>query len=350
MTSFETVQAEPGRDPWGRPLVIPPGGGKPTPYTRCTTFIDVLEDKFNLQKWMQRMVAVGIATRPDLHVAAASLATDPDGNKKQLDDVCEQAVKAAKGTAKATIGTALHSYIERINLRQDPGIIPDAYQPHINAYKAATGILHPIHVERFVVQDELEVGGTPDLIANIDGEQGAHVCDLKTGPATLRYGALKIAMQMAIYAHSQLYNPASGTREQLDVNLDRGLVIALDSDTAKCSLHWVDLVAGWEAVQVAKLVRQWRKRKGILADYTPPAAAQPTAGAPVLSNATDPVGAHIQAALYAAIAESPDRDSLQNLWERSMNVWTDSHTEAAKRRLEALTANQHTNTCEENQP
>lgn len=340
MTTFETIQAEPSRDRWGRPLIIPVDGGKPTAYTRCTRFIDVLEDKYNLQKWMQRMVATGLGLRRDLHLSASSLASDPAGNKKALDDLCEAAIEAAKGSEKATIGTALHAYIERINLGQDLGVIPPEFQQHIDAYRASTSALHPIHVERFVVQDELKVGGTPDLAANIDGEEGAFVCDLKTGPATLVYGALKVAMQMAVYAHSQLYDAQTGQRSPLNVRQDKGLVIALDSDTAQCTLHWVDLAAGWEAVQVAAEVNRWRKVKGVVSDpiqLPAPALIPEPQPAPVAELSTFQ-RRNLEAALLAAIAASTSREALLDLWERSMHIWTDAHTEAAKRRLAALAA------------
>ena len=42
------------RDRWGRPLITPPRGGKPVPYTRCTTYVDVLESTWNLMAWKQR--------------------------------------------------------------------------------------------------------------------------------------------------------------------------------------------------------------------------------------------------------------------------------------------------------
>lgn len=333
--TFTPVQADPSRDRWGRPLIIPPGGGKPIAYTRCTTYVDVLEDKYNLQKWMQRMVAVGIAQRPDLHLSAASMAGDPDANKQQLNDLCEQAVEAAKGSAKATIGSALHAFIERINLGQDPGPIPAEYQRHIDAYRAHTTMLHPVHVEQFTVQDDLRVGGTPDLIAEIAGVDGLVVCDLKTGPATLRYGSLKVAMQMAVYAHSQLYDPTDGARTPIEgLRTDKGVVVALDSDTGECSLHIVDLTAGWEAVQVATQVRAWRTRKDLLTEWPKPEPRPALAEAKPIGKPDPQLGR----ALLAAIAESASREALMDLWSRAGEAWGDEHTEAAKRRLETLAA------------
>lgn len=329
MTQFQTITAEPARDRWGRPLVPGPNCGKPIAYTRCTTFVDVLEDKYNLQKWMQRMVAVGLSTRQDLHLGAAALASDPDGNKSKLDALCEQAIEAAKGTAKATIGTALHAFVERINLGHDPGPVPPEFQLHITNYQSmvqAAGIT-PIHVERFTVHDELRVGGTPDLIAELQGHEGRFVVDLKTGPNTLRYGSLKVAMQLAVYAHSQLIDLDTGQRTVLDgIRHDKALVIALDSETAQCDLHWIDIAAGWEAVQIAAQVRKWRSRKDLLSDFNL-ADFKP---APSLVNEA------AEAALLNAIAAATDRDALTDLWTQSSSIWTDVHTQAAQERLASL--------------
>ena len=331
--AFAPINPEPPRDRWGRPLIIPPDGGKPTAYTRCTTYVDVLEDKYNLQKWMQRMVAVGIAQRPDLHLSAASMASDPDAHKKPLNELCEQAVEAAKGSAKATIGSALHAIVERINLGVDPGIVPAEYQRHIDNYRAtvsAAGFV-PVHVERFTVQDDLRVGGTPDLIAEIAGVDGLVVLDLKTGPSTLRYGSLKVAMQLAVYAHSQLYDASNGTRTPIEgLRTDKGVVVALDSGTAECSLHIVDLVAGWEAVQVAAQVRAWRARKDLIAQW-PVEVAAPD---PV----TPAVAPEVSRALLAAIAESASREALRELWSAAGEAWTEEHTAAAEKRIAQLAA------------
>ena len=335
--AFAPINPEPPRDRWGRPLIIPPDGGKPTAYTRCTAFVDVLEDKYNLQKWMQRMVTVGIAQRPDLNLSAASMAADPEANKSGLNDLCEQAVEAAKGSAKATIGSALHAFIERINLGQDPGIVPAEYERHIAAYREQTARIgvRPVHVERFTVQDDLRVGGTPDLIAEIAGVDGLVVLDLKTGPSTLKYGSLKVAMQMAVYAHSQLYDPNIGTRTPIEgLRTDKGVVVALDSDTGECALHIVDLAAGWEAVQLATQVRAWRARKDLLTEWPKPEPQPALAESKPIAKPDPQLGR----ALLAAIAESASREALMDLWSRAGETWTEEHTAAAERRIAQLAA------------
>ena len=64
------------RDRWGRPLIIPPDGGKPVAYTRVTTVAKTLEDEGGLSKWMMRMTALGLAQRPDLYALVATVGDD----------------------------------------------------------------------------------------------------------------------------------------------------------------------------------------------------------------------------------------------------------------------------------
>ena len=80
--------AEPKRDRYGRPMVTPRNGGKPKPFTRPTTIADTLDDRHNLELWMQRQVLKGSIARPDLHALAAT--TDP---RRQVG--AEQAVRPA---------------------------------------------------------------------------------------------------------------------------------------------------------------------------------------------------------------------------------------------------------------
>ena len=53
------------RDRWGRPLIVPPGGGKAVPYRRASGIGKALEDDTNLTYWRARVVAIGLMHRPD---------------------------------------------------------------------------------------------------------------------------------------------------------------------------------------------------------------------------------------------------------------------------------------------
>src|SRR5215204_3364938 len=120
MTLMQFKRVEPERDRWNRPLIIPPDGGKPVAYTRVTTFIDCLEDTYQLQLWKQRTTAVGLALRPDLLLRVGSLGPQPDKLEDEgahykkwrdaINKVCDQALEAGEASAAANIGTALHAY------------------------------------------------------------------------------------------------------------------------------------------------------------------------------------------------------------------------------------------------
>lgn len=251
------------RDRYGRPLVTPPNGGKQVAYTRCTTFVDCLEDKFNLQRWQQRMVAVGIADRPDLLLSVSAHRS----NKQELNGITQQALEAAQAGAAATTGTALHALTETIDRGEGLPTIPDTYHADLDAYRRETSPLHPLLLEQFAVHDELKIGGTADRIVQYQGR--GYIADVKTG-SSIDFGALKIAMQLAVYARSTPYDYNTGKRSPYPVEVDTswGIVIHLPAGSGTCQLRWVDLAAGWQAVQIAAQVREWRKHKGWYQDFT----------------------------------------------------------------------------------
>ncbi len=331
MTELVTPTAI-ARDRWGRPLVVPPTGGKPIGYTRATTYIDVLDDKYNLQKWMQRMVAVGLSQRPDLLLSAAAHADD----KRELDRICEDAREAAGASAAATTGTALHALTETVDRGHDLPVLPETVKADIDAYVAATEQLKAIHIEQFCVQDPLKVGGTPDRVVELGGQR--FIADLKTG--SIEWGALKIAMQLALYARSSTYDIATGERGSHGADTRRGIIIHLPAGEATCTLHWVDLEAGWEAVKVAKEVRHWRTLK--LKDLTEPVGdtvpEQSIRRARTAAENDAALEDHKQQKLERMIRACTDADAVRQLWADYEQVWNDDLTAAAARHIESLPA------------
>lgn len=307
---FDTPgQADEGipRDRYGRPLVVPPEGGAPMPYTRCTTYVSALEDTYNLSRWQQRMVALGMADRPDLVLAAGAHRDDKD----ELNRIVDQAMDAAQAHAAAGVGTSLHKLTEQLDRGQIPGPVPEAYHADIDAYAAATSCLEMVGIERFTVLDELKIGGTHDRTVRYQGR--TYIADIKTG--SIEYSALKIAMQLAVYSRSVLYDHRTRTRDPLDVDTDRAIVIHLPAGQGRCELHWVDIAAGWEAVQVATQVRDWRRRTGLLTPITDP-----------VTEAAE----KIKAAMSA--------EELTQIWQQHHHVWTDDLTALARARKDELTA------------
>ena len=248
------------RDRFGRPKIQPPGGGKPTAYTRCTTFIKCVEDTTTLEKWGRRMVLVGAASDPSLIERAAGTS-----DRGELDALAETALVAAKAHEKRDKGTHLHLLSEMVDRGQP---LPDDTSTHdradMLAYWRATHPLHVTHIETLTVLDDWKVAGTPDRLIEYGGR--TYIADLKTG--RVDFGALKMAMQLAIYSRSVLYDHQTQTRTPLpDVDQDRAVIIHLPAGSGSCSLLWLDIAAGWEAVKVARQVRQVRNVRNVLSPF-----------------------------------------------------------------------------------
>lgn len=313
-TTFVPAEVAPvvSRDRYGRPLITPEAGGKPVAYTRVTTFVDCVEDKYNLQKWMQRMVATGLSMRPDLALAVAA----HKDTKTKLDKICDEAREAAASSAAATTGTALHALTEQVDRGLEVVGVPEAAVADIAAYRAATVDLHPIHIEQMCVLDPWKVAGTPDRVVKYQGKR--YISDLKTG--SIEYGVAKIAAQLSMYSRARCYDVATGKRTPHDAELDKGIVVHLPAGQATCTLYWVDLLAGWDVVQVARRVRQTRALK--FDDFAEPFTV-PEPPAPTLAE---------------QVTACPSRDALEALWAAHEAEWTDDLTAAAKAHLATLGA------------
>lgn len=317
-TEFADALAVVPRDRYGRPLIVPPGGGKPVPYTRCTTYVGCLEDTYNLERWKCRQVAIGLADRPDLRLAVVAHRDD----KNKLNEVCEQAIEAAKASAAANTGTALHALTEQLDRGTlDLSTVPTDYRPDITAYRdviAAAGVTVEA-IEQFGVHDHLKVAGTWDRIFTIKGRR--YIADLKTG--SIEYGMGKIAMQLAVYSRCQVYDVTTHQRTPLDVDQDRAIVIHLPAGTGKAFLYWVDIGSGCDAVDLAAKVRAWRARKDLHESFEYARAAAPE---PDLDG--DPIVRQINAAT--------DVHQLRLLWVDNRTSWQQHHTAAAAARKAQL--------------
>ena len=254
---------EPKRDRYGRPLIVPEGGDKHVPYTRPTTIADTLDDRHNLELWMQRQVALGLVARPDL---VARIATTDPTDKSTLNGICSDARDAAGSSAAANLGTAIHAAVEAVNRG---GEAPDMFAEHVDRYRqtlAAHGVtVDPDHVEQFCVNEPVKAAGTFDMIVTVDGRH--YIADLKTG-SSVAWSGRSFAVQLAIYAGAtSYYDTATNTHHPVvDVDQNTALIVHLPATGGDCTLHWLDISAGREALQHALWVRQWRRRDDLLVE------------------------------------------------------------------------------------
>jgi len=253
------------RDPWGRPLITPLGGGEPIPYTRVSTLAKALDDQSGLMSWKQRKTAEGLLRRPDLitRVAGALANGDPDTDwptKRALNDVCSEAIEAAGASRGASSGTGFHALTEAIDKGDEPLFVPEADQVRLDAYRIATQGIDWLDIECFVVNDVVLAAGTFDRLGRLpDGR--VLVMDLKSGKSEADY-PLATATQIATYANGHRYDPATGERAPLHPDLDvtSGVLIHLPA-SGGCSLFELDLVVGWRCAQLAAEVRRIRGLK-----------------------------------------------------------------------------------------
>lgn len=253
---------------------IPPGMVA-VAHTRVTTFIDVLDDKSNLMAWKGRMVLIGVAT--DTGLLDGVLEQDPEEKegKDFLNRKAEVAAKLAGSEAKADKGTHLHGLSELVDEGKPlPSDISFEDVLDMDSYRRQTVGLKIRHMERLVVNTQYKVAGTPDRVSEWVGDEpliapngyvfepGAGeliITDLKTG--SVEYGALKMAMQLSIYANSNLYDHKDGAQTPFEnINREWGIIMHTPAGSGETHLYWADLTLGWEAVAVAKTVRDLRNR------------------------------------------------------------------------------------------
>ncbi|WP_292605921.1 hypothetical protein [Nocardioides sp. REDSEA-S30_B4] len=333
MTTLHTPERDFDRDRWQRPLIIPAGGGKPVAYRRCTSYVDVIADKYTLQQWEKRQVAAGLAQRDDLRLNVLAHLDD----KKVLDRACQDAKEYALAGAKATKGTAFHALTDIVDRGGDlPAGLPDNVLRTLDAFREATRDLKVVHIESKVCLDTHLVAGTPDRVYAYKGER--FIGDTKTG--NTQYGVQKIASQLAIYSRSYLYDVATGARDTHGASTNRGIVMDVDLDAYTVDLLWIDLEAGWQTVMVAQQVWAQRgldKRNLLVEPFGP--TERPSLHLEKRDQAkTESREDHERAGVLRQIAACDDPAIIRSLWSTYSSIWTDELTEAAKARIASLPA------------
>jgi hypothetical protein len=261
------------RDRYGRPLINV--DGKETPYTRISSYAQILEDQTGLNRWKLRTVVSGVAQRPDL----VNLATANINNDRKLDDLAQQFLDAGGASRAANTGTAIHEMLAQL----DTGAIqldnvPDQFMPYAKAWQTC---LHqfgleviPELVEIPLVNDKYLAAGSSDnfLMRTSDGK--LITVDKKTGK-TLMPRPLAYMAQLALYATSMQYDIASGERIALpEVDLEVGYIAHIPAIGDTCTFYEVDLQAALKLCDLAMEIRNAQKSTPTLTVVAPPEPAK----------------------------------------------------------------------------
>lgn len=333
-----------------------------TTYTRASTLGKALESDYGIQQWAKRMIVHGLSRRNDLVMRAAAVkTTTEDADKGELADIAEAALEAAKATAGATRGTALHALSERVDAGEDMSWLPPDVLAALGRYRELMAPLRVIASETFVVCDALETAGTFDRIVElaaplaVASDEGAIpagtrlVLDLKTNKSAEYFGPT-YAAQQTVYAHGVPYTHRAGRGTWPDdrpPSREWALILHVPYESpVDAGFYLVDLREGYELAELAVSVRAQTGRDDLFtpvdlasapscdcADGAPPAACDVHA-------AELPTEAPAAPALdlVAELRQAPSIDVLGELFNAHEDVWTDEHTAAARARRDELAA------------
>lgn len=303
-----TTDWDADRDQYGRPLVKSPSG-KGERYRRVTTFVKVLDDTFFLNRWKTRESVAGL-------VELGALG-DLTGEADVTDRLLQEGLDARFSAAEA--GTWCHALSE---MHDRDGRLPfkgtEAELDWLLHYARVTEGCVVQAVEHPVVHDALRVAGTLDRLVVHEGK--LRVLDVKTSKS-LHYSALGFAAQLALYAHSALYD--GGKRHAPRVDTEVGLIAHVPLDAPeRAVLVKVDLRAGWEAVQAARAV--WEVRKlGARSLLTGEAAVGPPVT--VLNHPVEKL-----------IDQTASEWEVRKVWADHKGSWTEKLSEYAKAHIATL--------------
>lgn len=306
------------RDARGRPYIkeidiLGNLTGREVTYTRVTKYIDCIDDKSMLARWGERQLVKGLLGGRGARWRAEASSLLTDDKKSALNDLIWKIKESAGAEDQAAIGTAVHAITERYDLGWDLGEIDNLYQDDLTAYIQATKYLVHHEIERLMVNDDLRTAGTPDRITEyrpcrICGRT-FYIFDLKTGRVD-GYTQNSQAMQLAVYAHSKIYETAGHRYMPVDLCLHKGIICSLPAGSGRAELQWIDIEKGWELVQIATQVRKARNTRVRRGSFS----AIPNISL-MLSRIEGPNAVH-------------EVDSLRAKYAK---FWTPKHEEAAKR-------------------
>jgi hypothetical protein len=320
-----------------------PDTGRATSFSRATTIAGVLDDRYNLEKWIQRKLVAAVLDGVRVQMKLANPLTEFAGvsdHEKAIDaamihlwgtDVSARKLNEAvdyldnlQGGSDATeFGTAVHAWCEAIDMNiVQMCEVPDVFTEHVRAYREIV-LRHalypvPIYTERIVLNDgESEtIVGTLDRLFRVITTGALVLGDVKTTKAeSLDYGILEFCVQLAVYRFARLMLSLDGSRwETMPVLAsDTAYLIHVPNDDhRRAACIALDTGFGSAGLRLALTVRDMRrraKRQGLIGVIPIPS----------------------REALQWAQARHDIQDinhpeELTGIWEKYREVWTEDLT------------------------
>lgn len=248
---------------------------------RCkgvSTCAKIGTDTYQLEKWQQRQVLLGVAEDPSIlesvHDELYGLTYHDNGDIEALDprqrhdQLVERALEAAGAYDAARAGTATHDLTDR----HDRGEIDhETLLPHEkeslakwdHALERCGFRRIPDMAERVIVYPDERICGRFDRIVERIADGKPVGIDLKTGESAVRYPHSTVA-QIAMYVNAPLLADFGAEDAEVndkferttsfvpmpeDIDKEVGYVIHMPADMPLATVHAVNLRLGWQACQ-----------------------------------------------------------------------------------------------------
>lgn len=236
-----------------------------------TSVAGLLDDTYNLQNWIKRNVALGMAL--DDSLAERAIAHHQD--KGALGDVAEDALRAAKTHQAAARGSAIHRTLEAHDLGEELIDTPKnraLRRAYDVALEAAGLVVVPEYIERIICYPDEMVAGRFDRIMRRRRDGKFVIADIKSGESAVKYPH-KTAIQLALYANAPWMAaqiPSQGGKtdefEKLPEKLDlRNGYIIYTPDENNVEVLKIDIAHAWKMVKQAIFpALEWRKRDDLV--------------------------------------------------------------------------------------
>lgn len=276
---------------WGRPLLYPPLGDKRIAYSRPSTLSKDIDDKKNLIPWEQSMVAIGLAKSKYLFNRIQGILARGGGwasDKKELQEIMEQAKNAAGWKSQADRGSSIHDLADAAEKGVlDWNYLDEELKPVIEAYvEQIVPWLTYLATECFVTVDKelvvphhkpftLRAAGSIDRICEFDGHR--YIVDVKSGRDDLF--RTSVCGQLYLYSRGMLYrddlvhqeipwadwkfsgvNPSA--RAETGVDQDRAIMLQAPKGPVngkwEWKAFWIPLPKGEEIIECGQWTRKAR--------------------------------------------------------------------------------------------
>jgi len=344
----------------GQYTLLHPTTGRQAAFTRATTVAGVLDDTYNLDRWIQRKLIHAVLEGVRLQMAQQQV-NAPQLSEKELDVVTgmnhlwaanpntqkyNQAIEKVDnltgGRDASEFGTAVHAWLEALDcMIVRPSQVPEMFRAHCEAYRDLLRrhalFPEPQYTERIVFNDQNgfsipspsadgvsdrilcpgeSITGTLDRIFRVLTSGVLVLGDVKTSKAdSLEWGALEFAIQLCIYrlARLMLKLDGSGWEEMPKLYGSTAYLMHIPSDDpTRAACVALNMEFGYESLKVAIYVRDLRRRakREALAGTIPipsPEALQ-------------------WAEARHAIQDVQNPAELAEIWNAHQSVWTDELT------------------------